>query len=45
MTFSKGFLNIRTRESKPKPLKSMRVVGGSSFVISDNLKLLTEAIT
>ena len=45
MAFSKVFLNIRTRESKPKPLKSMRVVGGSSFVISDNLKLLTEAIT
>ena len=45
MNFSKRFLNIKTRESKPKPLNNMRIVGGSSFVISDNLKLLTEAIT
>ena len=32
------------REIKPSPLKSIKIVGGSSFVINDNLKLLTEVV-
>tara|TARA_Y100000590_G_scaffold322372_1_gene365040 strand:+ start:252 stop:860 length:609 start_codon:yes stop_codon:yes gene_type:complete len=41
---SNRFLNIKTREIKPTPLKSIKIVGGSSFVINDNLKLLTEVV-